>query len=100
MLNNGVDLFIAHPCKSWHTADPIAPCDTTNTPLLQRQGHKLLSQNMIGQRWRHNRLDIALLPQVQQRCCAQEGFGTSRQEQAVPAPSRSSTAPPETLQKR
>ena len=99
MLNNGVDVIRAHLGKGWHTADPIAPGDTANAPLLQRQRHELLGQKMIGQRWRHDRLDVTLLPQVQERRGTQHGFVAGRQEQAVATLASSSPPPPETLQK-
>jgi hypothetical protein len=54
---------------------------------------------MIGQRWRHDRFDVTLLPQVQQSRGTQQCFVAGRQEQAVTTLATSSPSPPETLEK-
>src|SRR5206468_635695 len=98
-LHQGVNLCHRQPCKRRYMADPVEPVLTPDTLLLERQGHKLLRQDVPRLWWRCNRLDVSCSPQINQSSHLHECIVPCSQEQAVATHTRTAACSAHALQK-
>ena len=82
-VDEPLDLAGRHGREGGHAGEPVEPAAPADPALLEREGHQLLGQDVVGLRGRHDRFDVASRPEIDQAGGLDERVVAGGQKQAV-----------------